>query len=77
LKTIPCLEQVDKNIALPLLESIRAKHILVSFPAASLGGRRKGMHAYYRDHFLGMMEGKPWSVSEFAFDSEIAFLVTK
>ena len=77
LKTIPCLEQVDKNVALPLLESIRAKHILVSFPAASLGGRRKGMPTYYRDHFLGMMEGKPWSINEFTFDSEIAFLVTK
>jgi 16S rRNA (guanine(1405)-N(7))-methyltransferase len=77
LKTIPCLEQVDKQIGLPLLESIRADHILVSFPAASLGGRRKGMPAYYRDHFLGLIEGKAWSVSEFSFDSELAFLVTK
>ena len=77
LKTIPCLEQVDKNIGLPLLESIRADHILVSFPAASLSGRKKGMPAYYRDHFLGLIEGKSWSVTEFSFDSELAFLVTK
>ena len=77
LKTIPCLEQVDKQIGLPLLESIRADHILVSFPAASLSGQRKGMPKYYRDHFLGLIEGKPWSVNEFSFDSELAFLVTK
>ena len=77
LKTIPCLEQVDKQIGLPLLETIQADHILVSFPAASLGGRKKGMPAYYRDHFMELIEGKPWSVSEFSFDSEIAFLVTK
>ncbi len=77
LKTIPCLEQVDKQIGLPLLDSIQADHILVSFPAASLGGRRKGMPAYYRDHFLSLIEGKSWSVTEFSFDSELAFLVTK
>jgi hypothetical protein len=35
------------------------------------------MPAYYRDRFLGLIEGKAWSVSEFSFDSELAFLVTK
>lgn len=77
LKTIPCLEQVDKQIGLPLLESIQADHIMVSFPAASLGGRKKGMPAYYRDHFLSLIDRKPWSVREFTFPSELAFLVTK
>ena len=77
LKTIPCLEQVDKQIGLPLLESIRADHILISFPAASLSGRKKGMPTYYRDHFLELVEGKPWSIREFVFESELAFLVTK
>lgn len=77
LKTIPCLEQVDKQIGLSLLEQIQAEHILVSFPAKSLGGRNKGMPTFYRDHFYELIEGQPWQVQEFNFSTEIAFLVTK
>ena len=77
LKTIPCLEQVDKQIGLSLLEQIQADHILVSFPAKSLGGRNKGMPEFYRDHFYALIEGRPWQVQEFSFPTEIAFLVSK
>src|SRR5438128_635986 len=37
LKTIPCLEQVDKSAGLRLMDSINADHLLVSFPAHSMG----------------------------------------
>lgn len=77
LKTIPCLEQVDKQIGLSLLEQIRSEHILVSFPAKSLGGRDKGMPDFYRDHFYTLIDSQPWQVQEFTFPTEIAFLVTK
>jgi len=77
LKTIPCLEQVDKQIGLSLLDQIQAEHILVSFPAKSLGGRNKGMPGFYRDHFYALLEGQPWQVREFSFPTEIAFLVSK
>lgn len=77
LKTIPCLEQVNKQIGLSLLEQLQAAHILVSFPAKSLGGRNKGMPDYYRDHFYALIEGQSWQVQEFSFPTEIAFLVTK
>ncbi|MBG0787277.1 MAG: hypothetical protein H0S79_19475 [Anaerolineaceae bacterium] len=77
LKTIPCLEQVDKQIGLSLLHQIQAEHILVSFPAKSLGGRNKGMPTFYRDHFYALIEGQSWQVQEFSFPTEIAFLVTK
>ena len=77
LKSIPCLEQVDKTIGIHLLESIRSEHILVSFPVSSLAGRRKGMPEFYRDHFHQMISGTGWLVLEFNFQSELAFLVTK
>ena len=77
LKTIPCLEQVEKNIGIKLLDGLQTRHILVSFPAKSLSGRRKGMPTFYRDHFYEMIASKPWQVQEFEFSSEIAFLVTK
>jgi 16S rRNA (guanine(1405)-N(7))-methyltransferase len=77
LKTIPCLEQVDKQIGPSLLDQIQADHLLVSFPAKSLGGRNKGMPTFYRDHFYELIEGRPWQVQEFSFSTEIAFLVSK
>ena len=77
LKTIPCLEQVDKQIGTALLQSIQAEHILVSFPAQSLGGRNKGMPDFYREHFHALIESQPWQVRTFTFATEIAFLVTK
>ncbi len=77
LKSIPCLEQMDKRIALALLDAIKAEHVLVSFPIHSLGGRQKGMPAFYRNHFYDLVSGQPWVVREFEFATELAFLVTK
>jgi 16S rRNA (guanine(1405)-N(7))-methyltransferase len=77
LKSIPCLEQVDKEIGLNLLEGVRADHILVSFPVSSLGGRKKGMADFYQEHFYEMVSRKTWQIRRFEFDTELAFLVTK
>lgn len=77
LKSFPCLEQVDKDISSHLLESIQAQHILVSFPAKSLGGHKKGMLTFYKDHFYNLVANTSWQIREFTFPSELAFLVTK
>jgi 16S rRNA (guanine(1405)-N(7))-methyltransferase len=77
LKTIPCLEQVDKSAGKHLLESIQAENILVSFPAHSLGGRSKGMVQNYEAHFNQLVQGKNWQITRFEFPGELAFLVRK
>lgn len=77
LKTIPCLEQVDKTAGLRLLETIQARHALVSFPVHSLGGRSKGMVENYEARFHALVQGKPWAIQRFEFATELAFLVTK
>lgn len=77
LKTIPCLEQVDKAIGTKLLEKIPAENILVSFPSRSLAGRSKGMAANYESHFNQLLSGKNWQVTKNEFPNEIAFLIQK
>jgi 16S rRNA (guanine(1405)-N(7))-methyltransferase len=77
LKTIPCLEQLDKTAGRRLLEELNAEHILVSFPAHSLGGRSKGMVENYEAHFSELVAGKDWQVTRFEFPGELAFLVRK
>jgi 16S rRNA (guanine(1405)-N(7))-methyltransferase len=77
LKAIPCLEQVDKAAGLRLLETINADHLVVSFPAHSLGGKQKGMLTNYEARFYQLVGHKPWSIQRFAFPGELVFLVTK
>ena len=76
LKTIPCLEQLDKTIGPRLLENINAEHLLVSFPTRSLSGSSKGMHQYYESHFWNLVSGKDWEIQRFNFPNELAFLIT-
>jgi len=77
LKTIPCLEQVDKSAPLRLLDTINADHLLVSFPVHSLGGRKKGMAASYEARFREWVAHKNWSIERFEFASELVFRIAK
>jgi 16S rRNA (guanine(1405)-N(7))-methyltransferase len=77
LKAIPCLEQVNKAAGLRLLETINADHLVVSFPAHSLGGKQKGMLTNYEARFYQLVRHKPWSIQRFAFPGELVFLVTR
>jgi 16S rRNA (guanine(1405)-N(7))-methyltransferase len=74
LKAIPCLEQLDKAAGSRLLDALDAPHLLVSFPARSLGGRQRGMAAHYGTRFAALIAGRGWAVEELAFAGEVAFL---
>jgi 16S rRNA (guanine(1405)-N(7))-methyltransferase len=77
LKTIPCLEQVDKAAGGRLLDAIDAEHVLVSFPIQSLCGRSKGMAANYEARFRRLAADKSWHVRRFEFESELVFRVSR
>ena len=77
LKTLPCLEQLDKGIAPRLLAQINAPHLLISYPARSLGGQSKGMVANYEAQFRELCAGQPWTIQRFEFPSELVFLVSR
>lgn len=77
LKVLPPLEQIHKRAGLNLLRALHAHHVLVSFPAQSLGGRGKGMAATYERHFLELIAHEGWRAQQFAFATELAFLIEK
>ncbi|MCH7663485.1 MAG: 16S rRNA methyltransferase [Chloroflexi bacterium] len=77
LKTIPCLEQVDKHAGKRLLDTINADYLLVSYPLHSLGGKQKGMRAHYEASFRDLVAGRNWDIKRFEFETELAFLVSK
>jgi len=77
LKTLPCLEQLRKGAGLMLLHSIHARHIAVSYPTKSLGGRSKGMEEFYEAQFAGLLRETGWSAVRMAFANETVYIVQK
>jgi 16S rRNA (guanine(1405)-N(7))-methyltransferase len=77
LKTIPCLEQVDKAVGERLLDAIQAEYLLVSFPARSLGGRSKGMVENYEARFNSLIAGRGWQITRYEFPTELAFFIRR
>jgi 16S rRNA (guanine(1405)-N(7))-methyltransferase len=77
LKTIPCLEQMDKKIGSRLLAEINAPVLVVSFPARSLGGQSKGMVQNYAEHFAQLVAEQPWRITRFDFPTEMVFRIEK
>ncbi|NJN54541.1 MAG: 16S rRNA methyltransferase, partial [Anaerolineae bacterium] len=76
LKTLPCLEQSEKGAAAKLLDSVQARHLLISYPAQSLGGRSKGMVANYEAQFWQLADGRDWHITRYEFATELVFLAT-
>ena len=77
LKTIPCLEQVDKAAGRHLLETVNADHVIVSFPVRSLGGHDKRMSANYEAHLCDLLADRDWPVERYEFETELAFVIHK
>ena len=71
------LVEADEYAPVRLLDAVQARFLLVSFPAQSLGGRRKGMAAHYENRFQRLLEDRNWPVQRFEFTTELAFLVRK
>jgi len=77
LKTLPCLEQADKESAHRILNSIQAQYVVVSFPVRSIGGREKGMLAHYSSQFESLLEDMNLPYHRFLFESELAYRIAK
>ncbi len=77
LKVLPVLEQQDRAGSLELLRALPARALLVSFPTRSLGGSERGMAAHYEARFRALVSEEPWTLTRFAFATELCFLVGK
>ena len=74
-KTLPVLEMIEKTAVTNLLKNLNAKHLVISFPLQSLGGRRKGMAEHYAEQFARWENGRSWQVKRLDFESELVFVV--
>lgn len=76
LKELPRFERNYGKRGLALLEALRVKKLVVSFPTVSLHGGRS-LIEMYRRYFGDLVAGKGWRVAELLFDSEMVFCVEK
>lgn len=77
LKLIPLLDQINKSIAPKLLQNLKARALLVSFPLKSLGGRGKGMLATYQTRFEQLSSDLVAKIDEYRFPNELVYLIRK
>ncbi|MGV8025337.1 MAG: hypothetical protein AB2L18_02120 [Anaerolineaceae bacterium] len=77
LKTLPCLEQAEKDSARRILTDIQAQYLIVSFPVRSIGGKEKGMLAHYSSQFESLLTDLGWNYTKFLFASELAYRVER
>jgi len=77
LKTLPCIERMDAGASLKLLEQVPARHLVVSFPIHSLGGRDRAMRQNYARQFCDLLARQPWRVEQLDLFGELVFRVSK
>ena len=77
LKILPSLERIERGAARRVLEAVPADHVVVSFPARSLGGRDKGMCGRYGAWFGELADGVLTSVRQIEFPAETVFIGRK
>jgi hypothetical protein len=76
LKLIPLIEhQTNQSVSL-LLEAIPSKQIVVSFPTASISGKKKGMTGFYTERFTKEIP-RGWNYDLITFESEIVFVLER
>jgi 16S rRNA (guanine(1405)-N(7))-methyltransferase len=75
LKTAPCLEQQGKGAVLRVLRAVRARHIVLSYPAQSLGGREKGMREHYDEQARGSAEALRAEMQRVDFGTETFYVL--
>ncbi|MCE1255120.1 MAG: hypothetical protein LWX83_16420 [Anaerolineae bacterium] len=77
LKSVPCLEQLDKNLIPQLLQQIQSRFIVVSFPGRSIGGKNKGMTDFYSKHFEEILNNLPFESHLYSFHTELTYLLVR
>lgn len=80
LKSVPCLDQQDPAASARIVQTIRARQLVITFPTRSLSGHGKGMSRTYRARFASLLEelGDGFTcVGEVEMENELVFVVKR
>ena len=74
-KVLPLLERQRAGAAMEVMNAVNARHIVVSFPTRTLGGRNVGMAAHYTEWMASHMPPKRTDVGRFETENELFFVL--
>ncbi len=76
LKEMPRFERNYGGRGRPLLESLRANYLVISYPTISTHGGRN-LTNRYREFMFQLIQGHDWPVTELLFAGELVFVIKK
>ena len=79
LKLVPILDRQDPAASVRLLRNLAVRHMVLSFPVRSLGGRGRGMETTYRrrvDAILRDLDPRVQRVTEASVPNELVVVLT-
>ena len=78
LKLTTTLDRQDPEAAARLIDALRVRHAMVSFPKQTLGGRGRGMERTYRERLQRLVAEVPRvsAVAEASVPNELVFVLT-
>jgi len=77
LKTIPSLEQQSIGSGREIIENLKAKCVVVSYPTASLSGIDRGMAENYHESMMRMISGLEVEHELVEFSGEVFYVIKK
>ena len=76
-KLVPVLEQQRKGLAYRLIQSLRAKTVIATFPIRSLSGREKDMEQFYSSQFEKNLPAGCSILQKEAVGTELVYIVSQ
>lgn len=76
-KALPCFEQQEKGVSEKIITSLKAKHIVISFPSRSLTGKAKGMENYYHSFALELINRLNLDYFKLEYPNEVFYVFNK
>lgn len=75
LKALPCFEQQEKGVSEKIITSLKAKHIVISFPSKTLTGKAKGMENYYRTFAIELIKKLKLDYFKLEYSNEVFYVL--
>jgi 16S rRNA (guanine(1405)-N(7))-methyltransferase len=76
-KTLPVLEQQEKKYSSLLLNKLKSKYIVVSFPTKTLCGKRIGMSTHYEEFINNISTELNYKYQKLTFVNEDFYIIKK
>ena len=77
LKVLPLLERQKKGAGLEVMRMQDCAHLVVSFPAAGLSGRKRGMGGFHAERIMYTVSKEGWKAEKLEFSTETVFIISR